>query len=86
MIHDIPNAPRLDLITSSKGDEQTIGGASGGYYAYEYCEGETVEDLNMLVGGISDDFSSDPTSKTSPWIFQVLEVLGVQRLDITSKC
>ena len=22
----------------------------------------------MLVGGISDDFSSDPTSKTSPWI------------------
>ena len=68
VIHDIPNAPRLDLITSSKGDEQTIGSASGGYYAYEYCEGETVEDLNMLVGGISDDFSSDPTSKTSPWI------------------
>ena len=68
VIHDIPNAPRLDLTASSKGDEQTIGGASGGYYAYEYCEGETVEDLNMLVGGISDNFIVNPTLKTNRWI------------------
>ncbi|MGY8792100.1 MAG: hypothetical protein ACKVI9_00360, partial [Gammaproteobacteria bacterium] len=69
VIHDIPNAPRLDLITSSKGDEQTIGGASGGYYAYEYCEGETIENLNILVGGISDSFTANPTLKDNPWIF-----------------
>ena len=69
VIHDIPNAPRLDLSTSSKGDEQTIGGTSGGYYAYEYCEGETIENLNILVGGISDSFIANPTLKDNPWIF-----------------
>ena len=69
VIHDIPNAPRLDLSTSSKGDEQTIGGTSGGYYAYEYCEGETIENLNILVGGISDSFTANPTLKDNPWIF-----------------
>ena len=69
VIHDIPNAPRLDLSTSSKGDEQTIGGTSGGYYAYEYCEGETIENLNILVGGISDSFIANPALKENPWIF-----------------
>ena len=69
VIHDIPNAPRLDLSTSSKGDEQTIGGTSGGYYAYEYCEGETIENINILVGGISDSFTANPTLKDNPWTF-----------------
>ncbi len=47
VIHEVPDAPDLDLVTNNYGDEVN---PSNNYYVYEYCEGISILDFSIAGG------------------------------------
>ena len=70
VIHDIPNAPRLDLSQPHQKEmSKLLGVPQGAIMLMSIVREKRLRILNILVGGISDSFTANPTLKDNPWTF-----------------